>query len=200
YLRHQLHFTWNEIVEAAASTLGQTYTNLTGRTDGFAQFTALLQAHYPIGTPSGVTTDNVFPLLSPTSQWGGWESLGGLLTSPPAAVAWGPDRLDLFAPGGDNAIWHKWWDGANWGGWESLGGLLTSPPIVTSWAENRLDLFAKGGDNAIWHKWWDGANWGGWESLGGLLTSPPAGTSWAADRLDLFALGGDNAVWHKWWG
>ena len=96
----------------------------------------------------------------------------GLLTSPPIAVAWGPDRLDIFALGGDNAVWHKWWDGFNWGGWESLGGLLTSPPLAVSWDEDRLDLFALGGDNAVWHKWWDGFNWGGWESLGGLRARP----------------------------
>src|SRR5438445_212035 len=200
WLRYQLHLSWNEIILAGAPTLAQTYANLTGRTDGLARFKDLLQAHFPEGSPSGVTSDNVFPLLNPASSWSGWESLGGLLTCLPSAVSWGPDRLDIFALGGDNAVWHKWWDGSNWGGWESLGGLLTSPPIAVSWDEDRLDIFALGGDNAVWHKWWDGFNWGGWESLGGLLTSPPAVASWAPNRLDIFAKGGDNAIWHKWWG
>ena len=43
------------------------------------------------------------------ANWGGWESLGGILTSPPNAVSWGPNRLDIFANGGDYATWHKWW-------------------------------------------------------------------------------------------
>ena len=72
YLHYQLGFTWKEIVQAGAPTLGQTYANLTrsnaslaGPNDCFQQFTALLQYHYPIGTPSRITTDNPFPLLDP---------------------------------------------------------------------------------------------------------------------------------------
>ena len=199
YLRYQLKFSWNEITEAAAPTLAQTYQNLTGETDGFAEFSALLQAHYPAGTPSGVTTDNVFPLLNPAAAWGPWESLGGVIESPPAAISWAPNRLDIFAIGTDSAVWHRWWDGSAWGGWESLGGVVTSPPSVTSWAPNRLDVFAVGTDSALYHKWWDGSAWGGWESLGGILMSPPAAVSWAENRIDIFALGEDHALWHRWW-
>ena len=61
--------------------------------------------------------------------WGGWEPLGGVLLSPPLGVCWGPDRIDIFAVGTDNAMWHRWWDGNAWGGWESLGGMLGSPPV-----------------------------------------------------------------------
>ena len=53
WLRYQLKFSWQEIVAAGASTLSQVYTNLTGHTDGFAQFSALMQAHFPAGSPSG---------------------------------------------------------------------------------------------------------------------------------------------------
>lgn len=62
WLRYQLDFSWNQIVLAGAPILAQTYTNLTGRTDGLAEFKALLQAHYPEGHKSDVTSDNVFPL------------------------------------------------------------------------------------------------------------------------------------------
>jgi hypothetical protein len=125
--------------------------------------------------------------------------LGGIVVSPPEAVAWGPDRLDVFALGTDHALWHRWWDGAAWGGWESLSGALTSPPEAVSWGQDRLDVFALGTDHALWHRWWDGTSWGGWESLGGVLTSPPVAVSWASDRLDVFALGTDHALWHRWW-
>ena len=37
------------------------------------------------------------------------ESLGGIILSGPDSVAWGPDRLDCFAPGTDNAMYHRWW-------------------------------------------------------------------------------------------
>jgi hypothetical protein len=39
------------------------------------------------------------------SQWGGWESLGGVLDSAPIPISWGPSRLDLFVTGNDSAIW-----------------------------------------------------------------------------------------------
>jgi hypothetical protein len=62
YLHVQLGFTWQQIIAAGAPTLGETYTNLTGKSDGFDQFKALLATHFPVGTPSGLTTDNPFPL------------------------------------------------------------------------------------------------------------------------------------------
>jgi hypothetical protein len=199
WLRYQLHFSWAEIIAAGAATLAQTYTNLTGRADALSRFKALLQAHFPQGSPSGLTTDNPYPLLSPSSHWSGWDSRGGLLTSPPSVVSWGPDRLDIFAKGGDNAIWHQAWNGSSWSGWDSRGGLVTSPPTVCSWGPNRIDIFALGGDNAVWHQAWNGSSWSGWESRGGLLTSPPSGVCWGPNRIDIFALGGDNAVWHQAW-
>ena len=126
----------------------------------------------------------------------GWESLGGLLTSGPDVCSWAQGRLDVFARGEDNALWHIWFDGG-WSGWESLGGLLTSDPTAVSWSNGRIDVFARGEDNALWHIWFDGG-WSGWESLGGLLTSGPDVCSWAQGRLDVFARGEDNALWHIW--
>ncbi len=62
YLRYELLFPWDEIVRAGAPTLGQTYFKLTGATDGFARFAAILARRYLPGTRSGLTTDNPFPL------------------------------------------------------------------------------------------------------------------------------------------
>lgn len=132
-------------------------------------------------------------------QWGGWEGLGGILTSPPKVVSWGPERLDVFARGTDHALYHRWWAGAGWGGWESLGGVIQSPPEVVSWGPNRLDIFAIGNDNHMYHRWWGGSSWGGWESLGGSLMSTISAVSWQPNRLDVFALGTDHAVYHRWW-
>ena len=36
--------------------------------------------------------------------WGGWESLGGVLQSPPFPVSWSSNRLDLFAQGTDSSL------------------------------------------------------------------------------------------------
>jgi repeat uncharacterized protein DUF346 len=128
----------------------------------------------------------------------GWESLGGELTSKPAAVSWAGGRIDVFARGTGNALWHRWYDNNAWYGWESLGGELTSGPTVSTWGPNRLDVFARGPDNTLWHLWYDGA-WHGYESLGGELTSEPAAVSWASGRIDVFARGTDNDSWHRWY-
>ncbi|MEO6797992.1 MAG: CAP domain-containing protein [Candidatus Dormibacter sp.] len=130
--------------------------------------------------------------------WSAWESLGGQLTSDPAAVSWGPGRIDVFARGTDNSLMHTWYDG-KWNGWQSLGGVLTASPGVASWASGRLDVVVRGGDNGIWHLWWDGLQWSAWQPLGGHLTSGPSAASWSANRLDIFARGLDNGIWHKYW-
>jgi hypothetical protein len=62
WLRFQLKFSWSQIVGAAAPTLGRSYTHLTGKKDGFKQFQTLVNAHFPKGKKSGLTTDNPFPL------------------------------------------------------------------------------------------------------------------------------------------
>lgn len=62
YLHSQLGFGWGAIVQAGAPTLAETHQNLTGENDGFDQFSSLLQMYYPLGTRSGLTTDNPFPL------------------------------------------------------------------------------------------------------------------------------------------
>jgi hypothetical protein len=62
FLRYELTYSWNAIVAAAAPTLAGVYQKLTSQTDGWARFSAIMQAYYPKGTPSGVTTDNPFPL------------------------------------------------------------------------------------------------------------------------------------------
>jgi len=127
-----------------------------------------------------------------------WQSLGETVTSGPAVASWGPNRLDVFARGAGNALYHRWWDGTSWQGWENLGGSLLSDPAAVSWGNGRIDVFVRGGDNALWHKYWAGA-WSGWESLGGVLSSGPAVASWGSGRLDIFVRGSDLALYHKVW-
>ena len=62
WLRFQLNYSWQEIVAAAAPSLGQTYAALTGKNDGFQQFAALMNAHFQKGARSNLETDNPFPL------------------------------------------------------------------------------------------------------------------------------------------
>jgi hypothetical protein len=131
--------------------------------------------------------------------YSGWQSLGGILTSGPDVSSWGSSRLDVFARGTDNALWHRSWNGTTWSAWESLGGILTSNPKAVSQGANSIDVFVRGTDNAIWHRNWNGTTWSSWDSVGGIATSAPDAASWGVGRLDLVVRGTDNAIWHRSW-
>jgi hypothetical protein len=51
-----------------------------------------------------------------------------VLASPPAATAWAPDQLEVFAVFDDGELWDRFWDGETWHPWESLGGKLALGP------------------------------------------------------------------------
>jgi hypothetical protein len=62
WMRFQLNRSWTDIIAAGAPTLAETYKNLTGNNDGLSRFMQLITQNFPPGQPSGVTTDNPFPL------------------------------------------------------------------------------------------------------------------------------------------
>lgn len=134
------------------------------------------------------------------STWQSWQSIGGGSITDPAAVSWGPGRIDVFIKGGDNALWHQAFDNGAWQGWESLGGVINSGPDVASWGPNRLDVFVRGMDNKLWHICWNGS-WCGWEGLDGTLASDPGAVSWWKGRIDIFSKSPepDGQIWHKYW-
>lgn len=82
------------------------------------------------------------------STWSAWENTIpvslGFIQDEPAAVSWGPNRIDCFVRGPNDHLHHMWWDGS-FKGWDDLGGTITSGPAVSSTREsNRLDCFAIG--------------------------------------------------------
>jgi hypothetical protein len=132
------------------------------------------------------------------------ELLNGQLAGAPVAVSWAPNRLDVFAVGTDQRLWH-WWrqDGGDWGGPEPRGGSLPAEGVeAVSWGPNRLDVFAAGQPgNQLYHWWWDGSSWGGPEPRGGNLPAESiSAVSWGPNRLDVFAPGQPgNQLYHWWW-
>jgi SpoIID/LytB domain protein len=51
-------------------------------------------------------------------SWKTWESLGAPastegtgIAGDPGSVSWGRGRIDVFAPGNDRQVWHKWFEG-----------------------------------------------------------------------------------------
>jgi hypothetical protein len=61
--------------------------------------------------------------------WYGPESFQGDMTSAPTAISIAPNRLNVLAPGKDQNIYHRAFDGAAWtpGLWEQLGGHIALP-------------------------------------------------------------------------
>ena len=95
---------------------------------------------------------------------------------------WGSSKIDCFAHGQDNALWHRSFDAGGWRRWESLDGNLATWPSCVIWKSYRVDCFAASQDNAMIHLWRDGNRWRRWESLGGNIVGPPSCVSWGRDR------------------
>jgi len=149
-------------------------------------------------TDDATGSPHTIALTGQGSFWSGFSRLGGSLTSAPAVASWGVNRLDLFARGQDNALYHMWYDGA-WHAWTRIGGSLTSAPAVASWGTNELDVFARGQDNAYYQDTSTdgGTNWSGWKRIAASAASAPSVSTWGTNRLDLFGRGQDNALYHN---
>jgi Repeat of unknown function (DUF346) len=156
----------------------------------------------------GVGTDaQLYRLDIDATNWppalSGWAPLGGCFRASPAAVSWGPGRLDVFGLGNNLGMYHRAWvNGAAGAEWQPLGGTFDSSPAVVSWGQNRLDIFGLGTDDSLYHKAWDGNQWlpsASWEPLGGKFVSAPTAISAGPNRLDIFGLGTDQSMYHKAW-
>jgi Repeat of unknown function (DUF346) len=136
--------------------------------------------------------------------WRPFEGLGGSLSPGPVAVGRNADgRLEVFARGTDNAVWHTWElaPGGAWSAWTSLGGPVAGPPDVGMNESNGLlEVFARGPDNALWHAWQNspGGTWTQWSSLAGSLTSEPVVIHDSRGALVVFARWSDNTLYHIW--
>lgn len=134
---------------------------------------------------------------------GGWESLGGYLTSSPAAASTVSTASNVFVRGSDGALWTRSTTngGASWNAWASLGGQLASGtgPAACAYG-SRIDAFVEGTNGALWHRSNTGTGWSGWQSLGGQLASSPAA---AADSLSsllsVLVRGTDGNLWQRYY-
>ena len=161
-----------------------------------------VMAPYYAGAHRDLEADDIAGIRSIYGGRGGWASRGGIITSNIAVGRNADGRLEFFARGADNALWHQWQTAPNngWSGWSSLGGVITSDPAVYNNADGRMEVFARGTDNAVWHRWQTAPSngWSGWASLGGVITSAIGIERNADGRMELFVRGTDNALWHRW--
>jgi hypothetical protein len=134
--------------------------------------------------------------------WIGWTSIGGTLDGSPTLIANSDGRLEVFARGRDQAVWHRWQVAPSgpWSDWASLGGRIPAGIVAAGCnARGLLEIFVRGMDGALWHRWQDGrGGWSGWTSRGGRLPGSPVVGRNADGRLEVFARGTDGAVWHTW--
>jgi len=63
FLRDQLGFSINQIVNAGANTLADVFHTLTGRTSAFSEFRQLIDAHHPLGVPVMPAGESIFPVV-----------------------------------------------------------------------------------------------------------------------------------------
>ncbi|KAL8720810.1 MAG: hypothetical protein Q9181_007840, partial [Wetmoreana brouardii] len=161
----------------------------------------------------GLTKNNLNHKFWDGSQWNPTstelETLGNGLATPPVAITWGVDRLDVFGLDDHNVIKHQYWEGTNWqpkvAEFENLGSPCDPefPIAANTWAPNRLDIFCRGPDGDLLHQYYDGSQWqpsaGSLESLGGSLGTGPSVVSWGENRLDIFALNENDQVTHIYW-
>jgi hypothetical protein len=140
-----------------------------------------------------------------SSGWSRWASLGGEITSRPAAAYWiGPDSeiLGVFARGADGAIWGRVEYHASghlgWTSWSSYGGrLLASTGPAVAFTQGHIFLAAVGTDRAVWVRHNSPNGWTSWQSIGGRTTAVPGLATPAGGAVVAFARGTDNAAWYK---
>jgi len=199
YLHYKLGYSWKDIVATRAPTLNDAYRALTGDADGFGPFESLMRTQFPPGTPSGLINDNPFEAVTPPEGWTPWESLRGVLLRAPQVLAPVPNRLEVFATGGDHAVWYGRWDGERWHPLESMGSIMTSDIEAVAIGSEQVHVFWVGTDQAIWHWARSGSDWTGPEWLGGQAFSAVKAVSSEENRLEIVALGADSCLWHNAW-
>ena len=99
----------------------------------------------------------------------GWQSLGGVLSSAPSAVAVGMD-VYIFVRGSNNQfIWYRTLANPTW---QVIDGNATSAPDVTpNQAEPRISLVVRGEDRTAWARDYNTTlkAWSTWVPLGGQV-------------------------------
>jgi alpha-galactosidase len=121
----------------------------------------------------------------------GPRRVGGKFLGQPAAVA-GPDGIDVYVRGLDNAAYQRTYRYGHWSDWKRLGGTLTDSPSVTSDGT----LFARGADGQVWQRTGAG-QWSGLGAPGGkpIYGRPGAATSTSGTVVAVRTA--DDSVWAR---
>lgn len=110
-------------------------------------------------------TRRIYRVRTRGRQWEPISANFGVFVSTPAIVESGVtlNRIDVFALGSDNSMFHNskpYFGGAGWAGWESLGGVFNCAPaadyVSLSETTGAVNVVGLGTDNYMYHKYFDG--------------------------------------------
>lgn len=89
------------------------------------------------------------------ATWSGQASLGGNIISNPTIAPrhFTTDDQEVFAVGGDNALWVTVSPGSGspFGPWQSLGGFIVGDPFAVRNGDGTIGILVIGSDGALWH-------------------------------------------------
>jgi hypothetical protein len=206
---------WEKHQLAAGSTSWSDYVPLGGQIKANTD---------PVAIPGGDGKNAVFVIAADNSLYVKWETapnsktytpfefLGGQIRAnghPAVAINIGSPRLEVFAVGIDNTLYHKYQTAPGssgpWTPFESLGGQLkpnTSPDVIRN-SVGRLEVFIVGADSQLYNKWQRGAgmnSYSPYQKLSGQIgpNTDPDVTMNRDGRLEVFVVGSDNNLYHKW--
>jgi len=183
YLRDQLGYSMNEIIQSGTGTLDGTYRAISrAAIGGFAQFKRLLDVHFP-GPGRKSNTDNPFPLA---------------LTDVAAASAGRKNNLFVFAKMLDGRIIYDFaGPGDSFVGWQEVpGGALTDTALAAGMQKDTLFVFAKQQDGRIlFNQAAPGGAFVGWQEMpGGVVTNVALASAGRQDNLFVFATAMDGRI------
>ncbi len=132
--------------------------------------------------------------------WSAWTSLGGVLTSSPAATGFiiGSNYVVYVGVRGTNGAlyWKQTMDGGGaWTSWLSFGGQLlegTGPAVYSQ--GNTVGFFVTGTNHQLYRLYSSPV----WKSFGGYLTSSPSATSPRFNIIYVAARGGNGALYLRY--
>jgi hypothetical protein len=136
------------------------------------------------------------------AQWGEWTSLGGKSLSPPTAICWGPNRIDVFHRGINNQVYHRYFDNGVWADdWWVVGGYSMEEIVPVSTAPGKLDIFARHYDNGVFACSMTNGHWGKWyrQAEKGTTSSKVAAVKLDGNKINLAMQGTDNRLRRKVW-
>ncbi len=136
--------------------------------------------------------------------WNAFQAYGGSDLSHLATVVWLDGKTEVFALGGDGAIWHNVWDTTTtaWTGWATLGGSFVTGVGTIMWGNGTGELFATDAAGDIWHSWSGSGTaypngWYAWARFGSGMAGRPSPVRWADGHAEVFVHGADGQLYHS---